>query len=461
MTGGHICTDFLDNSAGVDCSDHEVNIKILLNPLVARGELGQAERDALLQEMTDEVGALVLRDNYDQATALGNARAQTHSLLPVHRRMLADLERDGRLDRELEAMPSDEELAERFATGTGLTSPEFAVQLAYVKIALEQEILASSLPDDEWTHQVLLDYFPTPLRERYADAMAGHRLRREIVTTGIVNEVVNRGGSSFVYRAVEETGASPADVIRGYLIVRDAYGLRELWQAIEELDNRVPTAAQTALYLETRRLLDRAVRWLVTNRRVPLDVTGEIARLRPGLARLLPELGSLFRGREREALEARCEQVSALGIPERIAEWATRIMYGFGLLDIVGLADALGRDTTEVAGVYFVLSERFRVDELLSRISDLPRNDRWETLARMALRYDLYAALAALTSEVLASTSARETSEDRVTEWEHANADALARARNAIGDFEDSRADLAALSVLLRQIRTLVRTAGA
>jgi len=461
MTGGHICTDFLDNSAGVDCSDHEVNIKILLNPLVARGELGQAERDALLQEMTDEVGALVLRDNYDQATALGNARAQTHSLLPVHRRMLADLERDGRLDRELEAMPSDEELAERFATGTGLTSPEFAVQLAYVKIALEQEILASSLPDDEWTRQVLLDYFPTPLRERYADAMAGHRLRREIVTTGIVNEVVNRGGSSFVYRAVEETGASPADVIRGYLIVRDAYGLRELWQAIEELDNRVPTAAQTALYLETRRLLDRAVRWLVTNRRVPLDVTGEIARLRPGLARLLPELGSLFRGREREALEARCEQVSALGIPERIAEWATRIMYGFGLLDIVGLADALGRDTTEVAGVYFVLSERFRVDELLSRISDLPRNDRWETLARMALRYDLYAALAALTSEVLASTSARETSEDRVTEWEHANADALARARNAIGDFEDSRADLAALSVLLRQIRTLVRTAGA
>ncbi|TMM38687.1 MAG: NAD-glutamate dehydrogenase [Actinobacteria bacterium] len=461
VSGGHICTDFIDNSAGVDCSDHEVNIKILLNPLVARGELAEAARNELLQEMTDEVGELVLRDNYDQATALGNARAQTHSLLPVHRRMLADLERDGRLDRELEAMPSDEELVARFASGTGLTSPEFAVQLAYVKIALEDEILASSLPDDEWTQQVLLDYFPTPLRERYGDLMSGHRLRREIVTTGIVNEVVNRGGSSFVYRAVEETGASPADVIRGYVIVRDVYGLPELWQAIEEMDNRVPTKAQTTLFLEMRRLLDRAVRWLVTNRRVPLDVTGEIARLRPGLTRLLPQLPTLFRGREREALQARCEQVTALGIPERIAEWSTRIFYGFGLLDIVGLADATGADTTEVAGVYFVLSERFRVDELLSRISDLPRNDRWDTLARMALRYDLYAALAALTSEVLASTSARESSEDRVTEWEHANGDALARARNAIGDFEDSRADLAALSVLLRQIRTLVRTAGA
>ena len=160
-------------------------------------------------------------------------------------------------------------------------------------------------------------------------------------------------------------------------------------------------------------------------------------------------------------MQQRCTQITALGVPERIAEWATRIMYGFGLLDIVGLADQTGTDTAEVAGVYFVLSERFRVDELLSRISDLPRNDRWETLARMALRYDLYAALAALTSEVLASTPARASSEDRVTEWEHANSDALARARNAIGDFEDSRADLAALSVLLRQIRTLVRTAGA
>src|SRR5438045_7597992 len=187
----------------------------------------------------------------------------------VHRHMIADQSRAVLLYRDQQAMPSDDELVARFASCTGLTSPEFAVQLAYVKIALEDEILASSLPDDEWTQQVLLDYFPTPLRERYGDLMSGHRLRREIVTTGIVNEVVNRGGSSFVYRAVEETGASPADIIRGYAIVRDAYGLRELWEAIEDLDNKVPTAAQTTLYLEIRRLLDRAVRWLVTNRRVP------------------------------------------------------------------------------------------------------------------------------------------------------------------------------------------------
>jgi glutamate dehydrogenase len=291
--------------------------------------------------------------------------------------------------------------------------------------------------------------------------MANHALHREIVTTQVVNEVVNRGGSTFVYRAVEETGATPADVIRAYVIARDTYGLPELWRAIEDLDNKVPTQAQTALYLEIRRVLDRAVRWLVTNHRVPLDVIAETARLRPGVARLLPEIGALFRGQEREAVQTYAANLCAQGIPEDLAAQATRIVYGFGLLDVVGIADTTGRQSSEVAGVYFVLSERLQVDDLLSRISGLPRNDRWETLARMALRYDLYAALAALTAEVLNSTSPTGTGDDRVTEWEQANAAAIARARNAISELEDSRADLAALSVLLRQIRTLVRTAGA
>jgi glutamate dehydrogenase len=461
LNGGHICTDFIDNSAGVDCSDHEVNIKILLGGAVADGELTLPERDELLVEMTDEVAQLVLRDNYDQACALGNARAQASSLLPVHRRMITDLERAGHLDRALEALPGDEELEARGAAGTGLTSPEFAVLLAYVKIVQEKEVLESGVADEEWTHDVLVDYFPTPLRERYADWMARHRLRREIVTTALVNEVVNRGGTSFVYRTVEETGASAADVLRAYVVVRDVFGLRELWRDIEALDNVVPTEAQTAVYLEVRRLLDRAVRWLVSNRRSPVDVPGEIAKLRPGVARLLPQLGSLFRGAERETLRGHIAALVSRGVPEELADHATRIMYSFGLLDIVEVAAAAERDVTEVARVYFVLSERFRVDALLSKISALPREDRWQTLARMALRYDLYAALAALTTEVLQSTSAETPAEDRVYEWERQNSVSIMRTRNAIGEFDESRADLAALSVLLRQIRTLVRTSAA
>ncbi|HEU4423890.1 MAG TPA: NAD-glutamate dehydrogenase, partial [Pilimelia sp.] len=474
LAGGRIFTDFIDNSAGVDCSDHEVNIKILLGGAVADDELTVADRDDLLAEMTDEVAALVLRDNYEQATALGNAGAQSLSLLPVHRRMINDLERAGHLDRELEALPTDEELQVRAEAGAcGLTVPEFAVLLAYVKIVLETEILGSSIPDEDWTFDVLAGYFPTPLRERYVDRMAGHRLRREIVTTVLVNEVVNRGGTSFVFRAVEETGSSPADVIRAYVVVRELFGLRDIWRAIEALDDAVPgepadgqpsggiAELQTGLYLEMRRLLDRAVRWLVSARRSPIDVPGEIAKLRPGIAQLLPPLNDLFRGAERQALEAHADALRAKGASAELAEEATRLMYGFGLLDVVEVARETGRDVAEVAEIYFVISERFRVDELLSKISALPREDRWQTLARMALRYDLYAALAALTREVLVSTSPEAAAENRVFEWEQANATSIARARNAIGEFGESAADLAPLSVLLRQIRTLVRTSAA
>ncbi|HEX7746441.1 MAG TPA: NAD-glutamate dehydrogenase [Micromonosporaceae bacterium] len=456
---GHVYTDFIDNSAGVDCSDHEVNIKILLGGAVADGELSLPARDQLLAEMTDEVGDLVLRDNYDQARTLGIAMAQAASLLPVHRRLIADMERSGQLDRAIEALPPDEELAAR--SDAGLTAPELAVVLAYVKIVLEREILADGVADEPWTEDILSGYFPTPLRKRFAERMRGHRLRREIVTTALVNEVINRGGTSFVYRAVEETGASAADVLRAFVVVRDVFGVAELWSAVEALDNRVPTAVQTTVYLESRRLIDRAVRWLVTNRRSPIDVPSEIARLRDGVSRLLPKLDELFVGSERRALRAHVSEMTDAGLPAELADWATRLMYSFGLLDVVETARVTGRDVDEVASVYFVLSERFRVDALLSKISLLPREDRWQTLARMALRYDLYAALAALTVEVLGSTPPSTPPEDRVNQWEQSNTTSVGRARKAMAEFDESRADLAALSVLLRQIRTLVRTSAA
>ncbi|MEU2701420.1 MULTISPECIES: NAD-glutamate dehydrogenase [Micromonospora] len=458
-TGGRIYTDFIDNAAGVDCSDHEVNIKILLNTAVADGELDRPERDELLAQMTDEVAELVLRDNYDQARALNNAQAQAASLLPVHRRMINELERSGALDRALEALPSDEELAVR--TESGLTAPEFAVLLAYVKIVLEREIVGEGLADEEWTTDVLVNYFPTPLRQRFAERMGRHRLRRDIVTTVLVNEAINRGGISFVFRVVEETAASAADVLRAYVVVREVFGLRDLWDAVEALDNKVSPELQTAVYLDTRRLLDRAVRWLVTNRRSPIDVPAEIARLRDGVARLLPDLENRFWGTEREAIAAHIESLVERGLPRDLAEQATRLMYSFGLLDIVETAQGTGRDVSEVASVYFVLSDRFRVDALLSKISLLPREDRWQTLARMALRYDLYAALAALTAEVLGSTPEDVPPVERVQEWEQANATSIHRAHRAMGEFDESRADLSALSVLLRQIRTLVRTSAA
>jgi glutamate dehydrogenase len=374
--------------------------------------------------------------------------------------MINQMEKSGQLNRQLEALPTDKELAARHEAGGGLTAPEFAVLLAYVKINLEREVLADTLVDEAWTTDVLARYFPTPLRERFAARMAGHRLRREIIATVLVNEVVNRGGTSFVFRAMEESGASASDVIRAFVVVRDVYRLPDLWDAAERMDNRAPTPAQTKVYLESRRLLDRATRWLVSSRRSPIDVAGEIDKLGPGVATLLPQLKSVLVGTERESMDNHVALLADLGIPADLAEAVSRLVYGFGFFDILETAGRTGRDIIEVAQVYYVLSERFQIDLLLSHISRLPRNDRWQTLARMALRYDLYAALAGLTAEVLQSTPAEDSPEDRVSEWEQVNAASIAQASNAMGSLEDSPADLAALSVLLRQIRTLVKTAG-
>jgi glutamate dehydrogenase len=275
-----------------------------------------------------------------------------------------------------------------------------------------------------------------------------------------VNETVNRGGTSFVYRAVEETGASAPDVLRAYVITREVFGLSELWRDLEALDNRVPTAAQTDALLRTRRALDRAVRWIVQNRRSPLSVADEIARFRPGVAELLPRVAELYRGAEHDAYAKHRDVLTAEGIPPELADRATRVLWGFGLLDVVEVAHLTHRDATEVADMYYAMSERFRADEILDRISELPREDRWQTQARQALRYDLYAALAALTAEALVGTDASQPATARVDAWAEDNATTIGRALNAIGEFEGSRSDLAALSVLLRQIRTVVRTSA-
>ncbi len=398
----------------------------------------------------------MLRDNYEQATALGNARAQARALLPVHRRLITELERSGRLDRAIEAMPTDEELAARFAAGGGLTSPEFAVLMAYVKIALEAEMHGSELPDEEWTHPVLVDYFPT----RAAQPLPGVDGRAPAAPGDHHHPAGQRGGQPGRYQLRVPGGGGDRGVAgRRDPGVRHRPGRlrpgRLLGPRWRRWTRSWPPTRQTDLYLAVRRLLDRAVRWLVTNRRPPLDVTAEIARLRPGVAKLLPRLDSLLRGDEAAALGQQRDRLVAAGAPDDLALDAARLVYAFGLLDVVACAEGTGRDVQEVAGVYFVLSERFQVDALLTKISALPRDDRWQTLARMSLRYDLYASLASLTREVL-NASPQGEPDDRVVHWEQTNATAIAQSRNAIGEFGDSPGDLAALSVLLRQIRTLV-----
>jgi glutamate dehydrogenase len=457
-TGVRINTDAIDNSAGVDTSDHEVNIKILLDRVVRDGDLTAKQRNALLASMTDEVGPLVLRDNYEQNVLLGNARVQAHSMLPVHQRLIRSMEARGHLDRAIEFLPSDAEIDARFAVGEGFTSPEFAVLMAYSKITLTHDLVDSALADEPWFGRVLRGYFPSAIVERFDALLDTHPLRRQIITTVVVNDMINRGGISFAYRVGEETGAGPVEVARAYTVAREVFALPEFWNCVEALDNVVPTVAQVALFLESRRLLDRATRWIVTARGGRVDVEAEIARFREAVARVMPLVPGMLVGVEKERLSARADELAALGAPRELALESGALLDGYGLLDVVEIAHATETDAEEVARLYFVLSERYEVDKILTRITQLPRDDRWSALARAALRSDLYGALRDMTRRVIVSTSGVTDAVERVEQWEEQQAEGLARARATLDEISAlEQFDLATLSVALRTIRTLVQ----
>jgi glutamate dehydrogenase len=455
--GVRINTDAIDNSAGVDTSDHEVNIKILLDRVVRSGDLTEKQRNELLSEMTDDVAHLVLRDNYEQNVLLGNARYQAALLLPVHRRFIHQLEARGDLDRALEFLPPDNEIDARHGLGLGLTSPELSVLVAYSKMTLAEDLLASGLPDEEWYRGVLRRYFPPLVVERYDDRLESHALRREIITTAVVNDMINRGGITFTYRAGEETGAGPVEVARAYTVVREVFGLAGYWARVEALDNKVSTDAQCALYLEARRLVDRATRWIVQNRRSPLDVAAEIEHFRADVERLAPQMPQVLRGVERERLDRRAAELEAMGAPADLAMDASAMLDAFSLLDIVEIARRVDEGAEQVARLYFAISERFEVDRMLTRITRLPRDDRWAALARMALRYDLYGAQAGLVDSVIAATPGESDPDERIAAWEARNIEGLTRAKSTLREIAESDSfDLATMSVALRVIRTLV-----
>jgi glutamate dehydrogenase len=459
LIGGRINTDAIDNSAGVDTSDHEVNIKILLDRLVHDGVLSESDRNALLAEMTDDVARHVLAHNYDQNVLLGNGRSQASVMLSVHQRFIKALEARGALDRKLEFLPTNTVLEARLAAGIGLTSSELAVLVAYSKITLTEDIVHSELPDEAWFQRALVGYFPKEIISRYGDRLSEHPLRQQIITTCVSNDLVNRGGVTMVFRAQEETGAGPVEIARAFTVVREVYEFERFWDQVAALDNQVPTDVQTTLYLEGRRLIDRCVRWLLQSRRAMLDVAGEIEHFGAEIAALRPHIPNLLVGSELERLRHRASELEAKGVPADLAMQTAALLDGFSLLDVVEIAVSEKRPALEVASVYFALSEHFEVDKLLSRITALPRADRWSALARSSLRYDLYAALAGLTSNVLRASAPDDDPAKRIEQWEEQNAEGLSRARGTLDEIVTSeKFDLATMSVALRTIRTLLRS---
>jgi glutamate dehydrogenase len=455
--GGRINTDFIDNSAGVDTSDHEVNIKILLDRVVAAGDLTEKQRNHLLAEMTDEVATLVLRDNYEQNLALANALANAPSLLHVHEDWMRTLEKRGVLNRELEGLPTSRQVRRRIDRGEGLTAPELSVLLAWTKIVLADELITSDLPDDPYCHVDLVNYFPTQLEDGFQTSIADHPLRREIIVTQVVNDLVNGAGMTYWPRLAGETGASPEELTRANFVAREVFGSLPLREQLAALDNQLDAACQTRMRIEMRTLVERASRWLVNNRRPPLDSQATVDYFRETVQSLMAELPTLLTGRELRAYEGRMGRLVDEGVSEELASRVAVLHPAYQLLGIREIADRLSLDPVDVTRLHFTLGERLGLPDLVGRILALPRDDRWQTMARAALRDDVYAVHAQLTAQVLRDTDDSQTVPVRIQEWEDGDAVVVSRAASTLEEIcADDNADLARMSVGLRVVRGLL-----
>ena len=395
-------TDAIDNSAGVETSDREVNIKILVDRLVARGELSSEERASFIESLQDEVGGKVLETNVNQNVLLQGEFHGSFLGTNLYKRLMHDLEEHAGLNRAVEFLPTDEELDERLeTTGDRLTRPELAVLAAYVKIYLTHALEQTDFADDPYLEGVLRSYFPAALVERFGQHLDSHPLRKEIICTRVANELVNIGGITFAYRIMEEFNVGIDSVARAFIVARELFELGTAAKLHSELSPKTPLDAWFTVLRDNQRVLDRAVRWFITERGVVAGTTisellenfGSVVEMR----RNLPEYLS---GISRARVRAKRDAGEAWGLPEDLIVIWIRGFEGYALLDVIRSAADHDFEATSLAPVYFATYDRFKVDELLGLITELPRSDRWEILARQAMRGALYETAAELALSV-------------------------------------------------------------
>jgi len=454
--GGRVFTDAIDNAAGVDCSDHEVNIKILLDRVVADGDMTVKQRNELLEQMTDEIAGLVLADNYNQTRALSIANIESGSMVEVDSRYIDQLEADGLIDRELEYLPTAEELVERRRDGAGLTSPELSVLSSYTKNILSAELIDSDTPDASAFDHLLVDYFPTALRKKFSRQIHTHRLRREIVANRVANMVVDRAGLSMIYRLSNETSAPSDEIAEAYMAAWEIYGLEDFTNEMNSLDSVLDVEKQLSIYLRSRQLAERATRKMLRNRPAPFSAADAIADLAGPVMEAVRVLPEHLRGADKAAYNRNFKELVNAGAPDEIASRAAALVPSVAALDIVLAAAATSAPLEAVSAVHFAIAHRLDLTWLRDHIFSLPRNSRWETMARLSLRGDLYNDHRHLTIQVLGSATGGADPVHMVEKWVRANQGAVSRYHKTIDELRSQRTDLTTVLVATREVRTLI-----
>ncbi|QNI02437.1 NAD-glutamate dehydrogenase [Halomonas sp. SH5A2] len=414
--GVRVYTDFIDNAGGVNCSDHEVNIKILVDEVVKRGDMTDKQRNQLLAEMTDEVSELVILDNYRQTQALDLSAILSQQGMGPYRRFISELESAGQIDRELEFLPTDDVLKERSSQQQGMRLPELSVLISYAKSTLKGDLITSDVPDDPYIHQHLERLFPAVLTERYRSEMYDHRLKREIVATQVANDLVDHMGIVFVRRLMDSTGAGRADIARAYVVARDSFNLPSLWAQLEALDNQVPNRVQYAMMLDVMRMIRRATRWFL-RQHMGLSTQDTIEYFRPRLAQLQEGIGELLSGEEQEAWQQRYEELQSAGVPDALASTVAAAPSLYAGLGIIQAARTTNEKPQRVAEVFYEIGSRLELPWMIQQVTQLEVRDAWQAQARETFRDDIDRQQLALTTSVLRLEAGSRETQERVAQW--------------------------------------------
>ena len=456
--GGLCYTDSIDNSAGVNCSDIEVNIKILLSQLVKAGRITEDQRNSLLIEMTDDVADFCLENNYYQSQIIDNITLHAPQRMHEHARFMRHLEREKIMSRFLEYLPNDDQVTERIAQNKGLTRPELAILISYSKLTYKNALLASATLHEECYNRLLLSYFPRRLRELYADEILLHPLRSEIIATMLSNRITNNIGIGFGYRIREETGASIEDIARAYVITVDVFNLKETFHKLDALDNKMQEVHRHECFQTLSGLLERSISWLLRNQPANMNVDQTIDRYLTDVNILREVISGVLTGQSRKNYAATRRRFINHGLPAELAQEITDQMTLASAFDIIEIKTRLHGNTEQIARVFYDLSDRLQLPWIRSSISSTEIYSHWNNLAIVNLRNDLHANQRNLTELVLQSIDSIKDASKALKLWEKRNVEALERYDQIINEITALQTrDFATISILVNEVRRLVQ----